>query len=293
MNYSISRESRRGFFGFPRRFQRRAACPPTSPGDFLDEVYVTDWQVITGDCLEVMPTLAPGSVDAILTDLPYGTTACSWDSVIPFAPMWAAIKHVLKPRGVFVTTASQPFTSALVMSNPKWFKYEWVWNKDRATGHLDATRRPMRKHENITVFSQNGHTYNPQIADKPIENIRPVSRRAASANYGKYKEYAERGIPLDKTYPQTVLQINTVNIGERGIHPTQKPVALYEYLIRTYTNEGELVLDMCAGSGTTGVAAINTGRRVICIEQREDYADIARARIAKAAEQARQEPLPL
>ena len=246
---------------------------------------MTDWQVITGDCLEVMPTLAPGSVDAILTDLPYGTTACSWDSVIPFAPMWAAIKHVLKPCGVFVTTASQPFTSALVMSNVKWFRYEWVWEKNIGTRFLDAKRKPLLFHENIIVFSVNGHTYNPQmITVKP----RYVTRSGKADQYNDY-------IPVNshnggKNYPRTIVRMAR----ELGTgHPTQKPVALYEYLIRTYTNEGELVLDMCAGSGTTGVAAINTGRRVICIEQREDYADIARARIAKAAEQARQLELPI
>ena len=248
------------------------------------------WQVITGDCLEVMPTLAPGSVDAILTDLPYGTTACSWDSVIPFAPMWAAIKHVLKPRGVFVTTASQPFTSALVMSNPKWFKYEWVWNKKKGGNIYLAKYSPMKSHENIIVFSDGTCNYTPQM------ELRDRVKR--SRNYGTGEAIGGNRAREDKVYtythkyPKSIVEVsNAVQTGKT--HPTQKPVALYEYLIRTYTNEGELVLDMCAGSGTTGVAAINTGRRVICIEQREDYADIARARIAKAAEQARQEPLPL
>ena len=246
------------------------------------------WQVITGDCLEVMPTLAPGSVDAILTDLPYGTTACSWDSVIPFAPMWAAIKHVLKPRGVFVTTASQPFTSALVMSNVKWFRYEWVWGKTNAVDFATAKIRPRKLHENIVVFSANGHTYNPQM--EPGEPYVDKPRKRGNNIHGS--AMPNLGIVNNGTrYPPSIIKMGNGN--NNTVHPTQKPVALYEYLIRTYTNEGELVLDMCAGSGTTGVAAINTGRRVICIEQREDYANIARARIAKAAEQARQEPLPL
>lgn len=258
---------------------------------------MTDWQVITGDCLEVMPTLAAGSVDAIITDIPYGTTACSWDSVIPFEPMWAVIRHVLKPRGVFVTTASQPFTSALVMSNPKWFKYTWYWEKPRGANFTSTKWQPLKVIEDICIFSAAAVTYtkdgggidfNPQ--SEPLESPR---RRAFSKtdkrdggtiflHNAKLKGVAE----YIKNHPRNLLYVSQDADGR--IHPTQKPVALYEYLIRTYTNAGELVLDMCAGSGTTGVAAVNTGRRVICIEQREDYADIARARIAKAAEQARQ-----
>lgn len=239
-------------------------------------------RLIQGDCLEILPTLVPQSVDAIITDLPYGTTACSWDEVIPFAPMWAEVKRLLKPRGAFVTTASQPFTSALVMSNPEWFRYEWIWEKDRATGHLNAQRRPMRKHENILVFSSNGTIYNPQISRKPKESIRPISRRAASDCYGTYSESAERGIPLDMTCPLSVLKINTANNGERGEHPTQKPVALYDYLIRTYTNAGDTVLDFTMGSGTTGVACVKTGRNFIGIELDPGYFKIAERRIAEA-----------
>lgn len=240
-----------------------------------------------GDMLEIVPTLEPQSVDALLTDLPYGTTACKWDTIIPFDDLWQCVKHVLRPRGVFVTTASQPFTSALVMSNPEWFRYEWIWMKDKATGHLDAQRRPMRRHENIIVFSENGHQYNPQIFPKPKQNIRPISRRAASDNYGKFKEIAERLIPLDMSYPQSVLQINTTNHGERGEHPTQKPVALYEYLIRTYTNPGDVVGDFCMGSGTTGVACVNTGRRFVGVELDANYYEIAKRRITEAQQQIR------
>jgi site-specific DNA-methyltransferase (adenine-specific) len=239
-----------------------------------------DLRLLHGDCLEILPTLIDKSVDAIITDLPYGTTACSWDVVIPFAPMWEQVKRLCK--GAFVTTASQPFTSVLIMSNLKWFRYEWVWEKDKATGHLDAKRRPMRKHENAVVFSANGHTYNPQITKKPPENIRPISRRAASDNYRKYNETAPRGIPLDMSYPQSVLKVNTTNHGERGLHPTQKPVALYEYLIKTYTNPGDTVLDFCMGSGTTGVACAKTGRNFIGIEKERNYFDIAERRIDEA-----------
>jgi site-specific DNA-methyltransferase (adenine-specific) len=242
-------------------------------------------QLFQGDCIEVMKTLPAQSVDAIITDLPYETTNNTWDDLIPFAPMWAAVKHVLKPRGVFVTTASQPFTSKLVMSNPGWFKYEWIWEKDRATGHLDAERRPMRKHENILVFCDGSNQYHPQIRRKPAENILPVSRRAASDNYGSYNETAPRGIPLNMSYPQSILKINTANNDERGYHPTQKPVSLYEYLILTYTNPGDTVLDICAGSGTTGEAAIKTGRNAILIEKKPEYFGIIQNRMAQVQAQ--------
>lgn len=245
------------------------------------------WEVITGDCLDVLRTMDAGSVDAIITDLPYGTTACSWDAVIPFEPMWEVVKHVLKPRGVFVTTASQPFTSALVMSNPKWFRYEWVWEKSLATGYLNANRAPMKAHENIAVFSMNGHGYQPQkTKDKAYRATRgAVGDVVRDKTVGGYLT-----VNQGNRYPRTVIKIN----GEVDtVHPTQKPVALYEYLIRTYTNEGDTVLDIAAGSGTTGVACMNTGRGFIGVEKRTDYADIARARIAKAAAQARQLELEL
>jgi site-specific DNA-methyltransferase (adenine-specific) len=237
---------------------------------------------LLGDCLEVSESILDKSIDSIITDLPYGVTQCAFDSVIPFVPMWAMVKRILKPGGVFVTTASQPFTSALVMSNPEWFKYEWIWEKDRATGHLDAENRPMRKHENVLVFAEGSNQYNPQIRRKPKENIRPVSRRAASDNYGAYKESAPRGIPLNMTYPQSILKINTANNDERGLHPNQKPVELYEYLILTYTNPGDIVLDISAGSGTTGEAAIKTGRNCILIEKDPANFDIMQARIKTA-----------
>jgi site-specific DNA-methyltransferase (adenine-specific) len=243
-----------------------------------------NWQVITGDCLEVLPTLAAGSIDAIITDLPYGTTACSWDSVIPFEPMWAAVKHVLKPRGVFVTTASQPFTSALVMSNVKWFRHAWVWNKKSPSDPLNVKRRPMKLHEDVCVFSENGHIYNPQFRENTVPRWGKEGKVKRST-YGESGDLYARNIG----YPLSIIEFTKpTNVSGGGLHPTQKPVALYEYLIRTYTNEGETVLDMTAGSGTTGVAAMNTGRRFIGIELREDYADIARQRISKAAEQARQ-----
>ena len=227
------------------------------------------------DCLDVLPTLEAGSVDAILTDLPYGTTACTWDTVIPFAPMWAAVKCVLKPRGVFVTTASQPFTSALVMSNPAWFRYEWIWEKALATGHLNANRAPMKAHEDVCVFSKSGHTYNPQ--KNKGRAYHAISGAIGAGTYIRDKKAGEHQTVSDGyRFPRSVLWFN----GEVDtVHRTQKPVALYEYLVRTYTNEGDTVLDFCTGSGTTGVACIQLGRRFIGIEREEEYFRLAKNKI--------------
>lgn len=243
-----------------------------------------------GDCLEILPTFPPASVEAIITDLPYGTTQSAWDSVIPLDEMWKQVKRVLKVSGVFITTGSQPFTSILTVSNLEWFKYDIDWMKDKATGHLNAEVAPMRKHENILVFGDGRITYNPQITMKPKENIRPISRRAPTDSYGKYNETAERNIPLNMSYPTSIVYCHTTNHGERGFHPTQKPVELYEYLIRTYTNAGETVLDIAMGSGTTGVAAIQTGRNFIGIEKEQKYFEIASRRIAQAPQPLFTEP---
>lgn len=254
------------------------------------------YELYTGNCLEILPTLEAGSVDAILTDLPYGTTACSWDTVIPFEPMWEQVKRVLRPRGVFVTTASQPFTSRLVMSNLEWFKYCLVWKKSMPFGFYHAKNQPLKGHEDICVFSNGviAHlgksdsrmTYNPQMLQgKPY---RKYKRHNASDEHRLYRpSNIDHWIINDgQRYPTTVIEIGNGN--NNSLHPTQKPVALYEYLIRTYTNEGDTVLDICMGSGTTGVACMNTGRRFIGIELDEGYAEIARKRIEHAASQARQ-----
>ena len=223
------------------------------------------------DCLEIMPTLPAQSVDAIITDLPYGTTACKWDSVIPFAPMWEAVKHVLKPRGAFVTTASQPFTSALIMSNVKDFRYEWIWEKPKATGHLDARRKPLKAHENILLFG--GEIYNPQmgIGAKYKNNHKPGDNGEVYGNVNYYS-FDNQGT----RFPRSILGIKHETNPD---HPTQKPVALYEYLIKTYTNEGDTVLDMTMGSGTTGVSCVNTSRNFIGIEKDPTYYGIAQKRI--------------
>jgi site-specific DNA-methyltransferase (adenine-specific) len=226
-----------------------------------------------GDCLERMKEIPDGSVDAIICDLPYGTTACKWDTVIPFEPLWAHYKRLIKPNGAIVLFGSQPFTSALVMSNPKMFKYVWYWRKNRATNVLNAKKMPLRDTEEVCVFG--GTTYNAQglvFAPEPSRNSNSDSDCYGS---GTTKSYMREYI----NYPKQTLHFDVV---QRTNHPTQKPVALLEYLIRTYTNEAETVLDNTMGSGTTGVACKNSGRKFIGIEQDEKYFEIAKARIQAA-----------
>ena len=232
------------------------------------------------DCLEMdWP-----QVDAIITDLPYGTTACKWDTIIPFAPMWKEVKRVLKPKGAFITTASQPFTSALIMSNPNFFSYEWIWNKNKASNIMLAKKQPLKIHENIVVF---GKAYHPQmevvtgkIRDQRKE--KPKMNRSDGAVTPKgFIKYADDYDPSLK-YPVSIQYFSNHREKEAVLHSTQKPVALYEYLIKTYTNEGETVLDIAMGSGTTGVACKNTGRNFIGIEKDEKYFQIAKERIENA-----------
>lgn len=228
--------------------------------------------VYNGDCLELMHQIDDKSIDMILCDLPYGTTACKWDSVIPFEPLWMHYKRIIKDNGAIVLTASQPFTSALVMSNIKMFKYEWIWIKSKITGVLNAKRMPVRKHEQILVFCNNGlPKYYPQGMKTSGEIVKQGGN---SDNYGERnrKEY----IKTHSGCPRDVLEIPSEG---RTAHPTQKPVALFEYLIKTYTNEGELVLDNCAGAGTTGIACLNTNRNFILIEKDKEYFEIARNRV--------------
>lgn len=230
-----------------------------------------------GDGLQIMATLEAGSIDAIITDLPYGTTACAWDEVISFAPMWDAVKRVLKPRGVFVTTASQPFTSKLVTSNLEWFKYEWIWEKDQVTNPQLAKYMPLKNYESVLVFAEGTTVYNPQSLQKAC-----IVRRADSA--GKNLGHLAMSKPYTQeftNYPKMVMRFGV----DRGYHPTQKPVALYAYLIRTYTNSGDTVLDFCMGSGTTGVAALKEDRCFVGVELDEHYFAIAQKRISEAAMQ--------
>lgn len=236
-----------------------------------------------GDCLEILPTLPAQSVEAIITDLPYGTTACSWDEVIPFEPMWREVKRILKPRGVFVTTASQPFTSKLITSNIGMFRYEWIWDKvNMFTNQVNAEIMPMRQHENICVFSMNGHTFNPQKRKgKPYKGRGGLGNTVEVVGLKRLQANNLTGW----MYPGTVLELPANHPANHGLHPTQKPVALYEYLILTYTNPGDTVLDIAAGSGTTGEAAIKTGRNAILIEKEPKYFEIIQKRIQQAQAQ--------
>ena len=235
-----------------------------------------DLWLMHGDCLERMKEIPDGSVDMILADCPYGTTSCAWDSIIPLEPMWEQLKRIIKPNGAIVMTAAQPFTSVLVCSNLKMFKYSMVWRKSQSTGHLNAWRMPMRAHEDLVVFYNKPPTYNPELTPKPAKNIRPVTNRTKTTDcYGSHKLDAHR-CPPDKTMPNSILEFNNA---QGGLHPTQKPVALMEYLIKTYTNEGDTVLDFTMGSGTTGVACINLNRKFIGIELDENYFEISKKRI--------------
>jgi site-specific DNA-methyltransferase (adenine-specific) len=247
-------------------------------------------ELFRGDCLAVMDRIPDGSVDMILCDLPYGTTACKWDSVIPFEPLWAHYRRVIKRGGAIVLTASQPFTSALVMSNPEWFKYCLVWRKNLISNFFNARHQPGKVHEDIVVFSPAAasHSANGSMAYFP--------ERRPGAPWVKH----ETGIVCAHAFhtpkraglrqsdggrlPVSVLEFPS----ERGLHPTQKPVALMAYLIRTYTRPGEVVLDNCMGSGTTGVACVETGREFIGIERDPGYFRTAKRRIA-AAERAQEQ----
>jgi DNA modification methylase len=238
-----------------------------------------------GDCLEVMPSLPGASIDLILADLPYGTTACKWDAIIPFEPLWNAYRRLLKPRGAVVLTASQPFTSALVMSNLKDFRYRWVWDKvNRITGFLDAKTRPLRVAEDVCVFYAKQPTFNPQmVAGKPYQ----VRRRGTNPAKVYHADLAlTDGCYDGERYPQDILRIVADRRGTEGrVHPTQKPIALMEYLIRTYTDPGATVLDNTMGSGTTGVACLRTDRRFIGIEKDPHYFLVAESRINTEIEQ--------
>ncbi len=241
------------------------------------------YELRLGDCLEVMKSIPDGSIDLILCDLPYGTTQNKWDSVIPFEPLWEQYRRITKKNAAIVLTASQPFTSILVTSNIDDFKYQWVWNKSKVTGVLNAKRQPLRNHEDICVFYQKQPTYNPQgVVNCNIQSSTGVSSGKSSSNYGAIRKTESGKYTQKQTgYPRSVLEIASEG---KTVHPTQKPLALMEYLIKTYTNEGNLVLDNCMGSGTTGVACMNTGRRFIGIEKDAVYFQVAHGRIMEAAD---------
>jgi len=242
----------------------------------MEKVIIGDCELYLGDCLERMKEIPDGSVNLILADPPYGTTACKWDTVIPFEPMWEQLKRIIKPNGAIVMTASQPFTSMLITSNLEMFKYCWYWKKNRATGVLNAKKQPLREVEDICVF--NVKQYNPQ--DLIIVNRRSRNGKKDSEVYGKGK--TKSYIQEFTNYPKQLLFFDVVQPPNTQ-HPTQKPVALMEYLIKTYTQEGETVLDFVMGSGTTGLAAKNLNRNFIGIEKDAGYFEIACKRIEGAS----------
>jgi site-specific DNA-methyltransferase (adenine-specific) len=234
--------------------------------------------LMLGDCLERMKEIESGSVDMILTDPPYGTTACKWDSIIPLEPMWGQLKRIIKPNGAIVMTASQPFTSILTCSNLPMFRYDWVYDKPAGTGFFNAKKMPLRNHESILVFYSRLPTYNPQKTQGHKRKT-AVKKVVYSECYGK--AFKKTSYDSTERYPRSIQRFNSEK-QKSNLHPTQKPAALMEYLIKTYTNENETVLDFTMGSGSTGVAAKNLNRKFIGIELDEGYFEIAKERIENA-----------
>lgn len=232
--------------------------------------------LMQGNCLERMKEIPDECIDLILTDPPYGTTACKWDSVLPLEPMWDQLRRVIKPNGVIIMTAAQPFTSILVCSNLDMFKYDWVWEKPSAKGHLNAKKQPMRAHESVLVFYKKQPTYNPIMTDGHVRKV-SFKRKTLSSNVYN-KNTSDTSYDSTKRYPRSV-QLIKQDTQKSSLHPTQKPVELMEYMIKTYTDEGETVLDFTMGSGTTGIACVNTGRKFVGIELDGDYFNVAKERI--------------
>jgi site-specific DNA-methyltransferase (adenine-specific) len=246
--------------------------------------------IYLGDCLKVMPQII-GQFDAIIADLPYGTTACSWDEIIPFEPLWENYKRLIKKNGAIILFGSQPFTSKLVMSNLEWFKYEWILEKNTATNVFNSERQPVRYHENILVFYDEQPTYNKQMAKRKDSAKGRVksgikSSPKTSNHYKGIKDGYRRFYNIEIVNPKSVVHFNSVpNCNGMKLHPTQKPVDLLAYLIRTYTNPGEIILDNTAGSFTTAIACIKEGRRFVGIEKEESYCEIGKQRVIDALRQ--------
>lgn len=244
---------------------------------------MSEIQLMQGDCLELMKNIPDKSVDMVLCDLPYGTTQNKWDSVIPFEPLWELYKRIIKPNGAICLFGSEPFSTALRASNLKMYRYDWIWEKTVASNFALCKKQPFKKHEIISVFYRKQPTYNPQFEiGKPYDDVRKENYRK-NISVGDGNKLIKTPIHNSGTrYPSSVLKFSNKN--NRNVHPTQKPTPLLEYLIRTYTNEGETVLDNCIGSGSTGVACVNTNRNFIGIELDENYFTIAKERINKAIE---------
>ena len=236
-------------------------------------------ELIQGDCLEKMKDIEDGSVDMVLTDPPYGTSACKWDSVIPFEPMWERLNKLIKPNGAIVLFGSEPFSSALRMSNIKNYKYDWVWDKKKPSTGLHAKIMPLKDYENVMVFNVKKENYNPVMKDATERNDKARVAKNGEAFGGKevLRKHSNNG----KAYPRSIIKdFSNANQNNR-FHPTQKPVALMEYLIKTYTNEGETVLDFTMGSFTTAIACLNTKRSFIGIEKDEHYFQVGKDRLEK------------
>ena len=240
--------------------------------------------LMQGDCLELMPTLPDQSIDMVMADVPYGITNCRWDTIIPFEPMWKEIERLIKPHGAIVMTACQPFTSMLTMSNLRMFRYDLVWDKKNCSGFLNSKKMPLRAHENVLVFYKHLPTYNPQ---KTFGNKKTGIKKHPASNSENYRKFLLK-VPYandGSRFPTSVIGgINGVvnNSREKIGHSTQKPIALMEYLIKTYTNEGDVVLDFAAGLFTTGVACINLNRNFIGIEKEKDFFELGARRIKEA-----------
>ena len=242
-------------------------------------------KVIQGDCLEVMKDIPNKSIDMILCDLPYGTTACKWDIIIPFEPLWEQYERIIKDNGAIVLFGTQPFVTDLINSNRQYFRYDLIWDKDFGTDIFMAKKKPMSSHEHILVFYKKQPTYNPQMTMAKEKNMRDRQKNykkgCESSIYGEQKKYISTKDEKLR-YPKSIFVYSNQK-GElhrsKRLHPTQKPVALFEYLIKTYTNEGDTILDNVAGSGTTGVACKNTGRNYILIEKEPEYIEIIKERL--------------
>jgi len=239
-------------------------------------------KIHNAECLSFMSGFPDKSVDMILCDLPYGTTACKWDTVIPFEPLWEQYNRIIKDNGAIVLTATQPFTSVLVCSQIDKFKVEWIWKKNAGSNFAQTKYQPMKEHESVLIFGKQRTVYNPimqprsEAGQKMIKNkIKSKASNGDDVYNGANKGYDNSNRDVDLRVPSSVQLFNR----ERGLHPTQKPVALFEYLIKTYTNEGEIVLDNCSGSGTTAVACMNTKRQFICCELDPTYYEISNKRI--------------
>jgi len=251
------------------------------PDDFINKI-------ICGDCLEIMKDIPDKHINMILCDLPYGITACKWDKVIPFEPLWIQYKRIIKDNGAIVLTASQPFTTDLINSNRKWFRYEWIWDKDKAFGIFLAKVRPLKQHENILIFYNKKTTYKPQMIPCNPNRFRGLSRGNIEGTKNNITGHLDCKTAKDYNpsmrYPKSIIKYSNP-VGMIGRHPTQKPVALFNYLIKTYTNECDLVLDNCMGSGTTAIACMQTNRNFIGIEIESKYVEIANNRIANTVVQ--------